>query len=121
MTSESLVAWLANGERGCSSNTIVQHLTGIKTSSGKWGPDHPHDPSDLRRCRLLLEQVPELAPRISEMAKASPSWAMLIAHWDTLLALMDKECPEWRHGTGMAKETYRVMQDLLQSVREAKS
>lgn len=57
-----LVRWLAIGQRGRSSDAIVNHLTGAL--GGEDAEDRfafPHDPDDLRRCRLLLEQVPSLA------------------------------------------------------------
>lgn len=45
--------WLASGERGASSDAIFYQLTGVATGDKT---SHPHDPADLRRCRLLLEQ-----------------------------------------------------------------
>lgn len=106
--------WLASGERGLSSETIFQHLTGVKVIKDHWEsrfPFTPSDPADLRRCRLLLEQVPELAPRIGEMATASPEWAGLVARWDEICAAMDKESPEWRNPTRhtVSKNTYALI------------
>lgn len=114
----NLIQWLANGERGISSNTIVTHLTGIN-AMGQWGRrDHPHDPGDLSRCRLLLEQVPELRmPFVAHMATCSPVWAALTRAWDELCALMDEEAPHWRDGRGSAPKTYRRMSELIDGAR----
>lgn len=114
MTSEALVNWLACGQRGISSDAIVQHLTGIQAA--RWAGSHPHDPSDLGRCRLLLEQVPELAPRIGETAVVSPAWRVLVEHWDDLCSLMDEEAPQWRDQRGNAPRTYSRMRELLATV-----
>lgn len=90
--------WLASGERGLSSEFMFQHLTGIQTLRDHWAdePRHPSDPADLRRCRLLLEQVPELQAKLPLMAKASRPWAALIASWEQICATMDEETPQWR-------------------------
>lgn len=58
-----LTSWLASGERGISSNTIVTCLTGINALGGHWH-SHPLDPDDMTRCRKLLERVPLLSKRI---------------------------------------------------------
>lgn len=80
--------WLASGERGISSNTIFTHLTGVDALRD-WGMDHPHDPADFRRCRLLVAQVPELRPLLPRMADVSPVWAALVNRWDEICACMD--------------------------------
>lgn len=103
--------WLATGERGTSSETIFGRLTGVKFKT----ESHPHDPEDLRRCRLLLEQIPEFRPRFAEVAKVSPEWAAIVAHWDELCSLMDTEAPKWRTKRGSAGETYRRMLALIKS------
>lgn len=58
-----LIQWIASGERGASSNTIVQHLTGLQTDVDGW-LTHPADPDDLDRCLKLLEAVPTDAETI---------------------------------------------------------
>lgn len=116
-----LLGWLANGERGISSDTIVQHLTGIKTL-GNWGKDIPYDPADLRRCRLLLERVPALRERFPAMASCSAAWERFVERWDELCALFDAECPDWRDGKGEAQQTYELMtrlRDLRRARRKA--
>lgn len=72
--------WLANGETGISSKTIYAVLTGtdedtvFNTSPSWWRHDVPHDPSDFRRCYLLLRFIPEWKPRLHEVAERFPKW-----------------------------------------------
>ena len=94
--------WLANGEQGISSKAIVSHLTGINFV-GRWGKQPPYDPSDLRRCMLLLEQCPELRPELHRMADVSPVWATLVAEWDDIITLLKEEM---KRSDGMAPQTY---------------
>lgn len=116
--SPEATAWLAGGERGVSSNTIFEHLTGI-SAVGEWGGSYPRDPDDFRRCRLLLERVPELVPLLPRMAEVSPVWAALVAGWDSLCATMDAECPNWRSGRGSAPKTYKMMQKIIKEAGDA--
>lgn len=107
----ALVKWLATGERGSSSDAIVDHLTGL-LGGGK--TSHPWDPADLRRCRLLLKEVPSLAVSFhAKMPTLSPVWARLVAVWDELCATMDQECPEWAAGDGRASQTMRKMKEAI--------
>jgi hypothetical protein len=101
--------WFALGHQGVSSQTIFQRLTGcriIKEESA------PRDPSDLGRCRQLLEQVPELQTKLHEMALVSDVWARLVENWPGLCALMDEESPDWRSRVGSAPKTYAMMRWL---------
>lgn len=109
--------WFANGERGTSSNTIVQRLTGIRCLRG-WHESHPNDPGDLRRCVLLLEAYPDLARCFGEMAHVSSEWRRLVDIWPDLIASMDDECPGWRdpNSTWAAPRTYRMMRLAIDGV-----
>lgn len=110
--SAEAVAWLASGERGLSSETIFQHILRIKVLNGERNA-HPWDPDDLRRCRLLLEQVPELAIRFEEMRTCSAVWRRLVDHWAELCRLMDEECGGWPPKLGSrAPQTYALMERL---------
>lgn len=106
--SEAAQQWLLRGERGMSSDCIFEMLSEGKVDEIAY----PHDPADLRRCRLLLEQVPEFAPRIGEMASVSKEWAGLVSAWDMLCGIMDGEC-DWRKGQGSAPKTYKMMQECV--------
>ena len=113
----AMVAWLAGGRRGISSNSIFTHLTGMDAMAGWPHPSAPLDPDDLGRCRRLLELCPELRAALPRMAGLSPVWAAMVAEWDELCALMDEENPGWRDGEGAAPRTYHRMQALHQSAR----
>ena len=104
---ENLNNWLANGNRGISSEAITSHLTGINFR-GPWGLGHPYDPSDFGRCMELLEAVPEFRPRLKEMAEVSPVWAELVENWDELEKLYKEEFP-----TGKAPKLYDRMQEII--------
>lgn len=113
--SDAAIQWLASGERGSSSNAIFARLTGFATEERGYrdGSPVPRDPADLRRCRLLLEQVPALEPEFRKrMARASLKWKALVAAWDVLCKLMDEETPDWRNGSGRAEKTYSLMKSL---------
>lgn len=117
--SPEAAAWLASGERGISSNTMFEYLTGVKATRG-WGRSHPRDPGDFRRCRLLLECVPDLVPLLPRMAEVSPVWAALVARWDELCSTMDAECPYWRTGRGgSAPKTYEMMRAIRKEAGDA--
>lgn len=112
--SDEAVRWVAVGERGSSSDAVFLRLTGIKPRNMNGDVTaHPHDPDDLRRCRLLLEQVPELAARIGSMVEVSKEWAALVAKWDALCRTMDDEAPGWRDGEGRSPGTCALIKECL--------
>lgn len=85
-----LAAWLDEGERGLSSEVIVQVITGIPMTRDT--RDVPRDASDFRRCSVLLQRVPSLRPHLHKLASVSSRWAALIAAWPDLeRALADPE------------------------------
>lgn len=107
--------WLATGKHGTSSAMMFYRLTGVRPNILRDDDDpmsHPLDPDDLRRCRLLLEQVPAFYARLDEMRAVSPQWAALVDAWGDLCSTMDAECPAWRDGRGVARETYSKMAAL---------
>lgn len=112
--------WLRTGERGISSEVIFERLTGIPVQNGS-RKDVPSDPDDLRRCRLLLDAVPEFGARLEEMADVSERWAKLVKVWNRLCAIMDEETAareRWRgegqHGPApIWKRTWAAMGRLL--------
>lgn len=110
--SDNAVMWLASGARGLSSETLFTFLTGVD-AEGDHGHNYPHDPADLRRCRLLLDQCPELVSCLPRVANAHPVWAALVARWDELCAVMDEENPEWRQGRGSGPKTYALMKEII--------
>jgi hypothetical protein len=103
-------SWLATGERGLSSETIVTHLTEVPVTKHQ---AEPRDPSDFRRCERLLRQVPLARLVFPQMKTASPVWARLVAEWDALVALLEEECPGAFEGAnGSAPRTFHRIKEL---------
>lgn len=109
---EAFVGWLANGERGISSEAIVSHLTGLPVGRN-WGSDYPADPDDFRRCQALLERVPLARLMLPLMATRSPEWARLVAAWDDIAAAILAEAPEYMQRRGSSPAGYRLMRSLI--------
>jgi len=113
---EVFSSWINHGDRGLSSEAIVQRLTGVHLSGRSWsGKDHPADPSDFRRCELLLRQVPLARLAFPAMRDVSPTWARFVDAWGELVALGEEECPGVFDGAACgrpAPRLYERMQDL---------
>lgn len=116
----AFASWLANGERGISSKAIVSGVTGTPVGRSYGFPTHPVDPSDFRRCEVLLREVPEARFALPLMSAVSPVWAALVAHWDELVALAESESPGMfvrflRKGRP-APKTYARIRELVEQV-----
>lgn len=85
---EPMKEWLRNGERGISSETIFEVMTGIPLGQKH---DTPRDPSDFNRCYMLLLTVPEFRGRIKEVGEVFPDWKPLTDNWDELECLFEEE------------------------------
>jgi hypothetical protein len=115
------IPWVNGGERGLSSEAILYRLTGILLS-GPYHPgtNHPADPSDFRRCELLLRQVPLARLVFPAMRDVSPTWARFVSEWDDLVALAEEEVPgvftEPPRGRS-APRLYARMQDIRYPTR----
>lgn len=107
--------WLASGERGISSEAIVSHLTADPVGSYRWSTDWPHDPSDFRRCQLLLNAVPLARLAFPAMSTRGPQWARLVQSWDEIHASIECEVPNYLEGraSGSAPQAYRLMQRVI--------
>lgn len=115
MRLDAFASWISNGERGLSSEAIVYRLTGASLSGRAWsGKDHPADPSDFRRCEMLLRQVPLARLLFPAMRDVSPVWARFVGDWDDLVTLAEEECPGVFDGDvrGSAPRLYEQMQRL---------
>jgi len=88
--SMNAIQWLANGDRGSSSNTLFTYLTGIDARQ-RATDDHPFDAWDFRRCRLLLEQCPELKINLDRVKAAGAVWSVMVDQWDAICEAMDKD------------------------------
>lgn len=89
ITREKANWWMRNGERGVSSETIWQTLDdrGISLTL----PNHPLDPSDFKRCYLLLKAIPEWKLKLYLMKEVSPVWSRLVDNWDKLTEMLEEE------------------------------
>jgi len=96
----NVLAWLARGERGLSSETIAFRAIGERA---RWESE-PFDSDDFRRCLLLMERAPEVRAELPRIAELSPIWAKLVAHWDELTKLAYQEAKEL--GVDLADRPY---------------
>ena len=113
LVSQRVLEWLAGPDTGLSSEAMAFCRLGIERR-GHWdGTEHPHDPSDLNRCLLLVEQVPEVRDAFGDIACLSDEWNMIIDHWDELRELFISEVGwNWSNGR-RAPKTYARMRDLI--------
>lgn len=100
-----VASWLADGERGASSNAMCKRIFGIPASAGA---DHPHDPADLRRCLLFLDAT-EAHDKISLMSDVSEQWGRLVARWGELVPVFREEFAAGKS----APRTYAMMKEIL--------
>ena len=114
---QSVVNWLATGERGLSSESIVEYLYGLPILERHWrrsAPHYPLDPSDLRRCLLLLADSPETTAQFPRMRAAGPEWARLVDAWAELEQQFLEEIGDLRSpACWSAPQTYAAMKRLL--------
>lgn len=111
--SEDAMKWLEFGERGSSSEAIFSRITGI-TLDGEVNTDHPLDGDDFRRCRLLLEAVPEFQAKLTLMKDVSTQWHSLVNSWQELCDVMDAEAPQWRERKGTSRNLNDKMAEFLE-------
>jgi hypothetical protein len=95
------IQWLAIGERGRSSNAIFFNTIGAGIGSET---AHPIDASDFRRCRLLVDSVPEIKERLWMMRDVSFWWKAIINHWDDICKKMDND---------LSKNTNNFIKNIL--------
>lgn len=86
---ERIEWWLLNGETGISSRTMVEVCYRRVFLNFKRG--HPIDPSDFRRCYLLVKAVPEIKTKFGRLSKLGKAWANVIEHWQELSDMLEAE------------------------------
>ena len=92
-TVTNIARWMTTGERGISSEAIA--LTALGGHPTGFDASPPWDPSDLRRCLLLLEEVPETREKgMRVLAERSSRWAALLNIWDRLSETLRSEIGE---------------------------
>jgi hypothetical protein len=107
--------WIATGERCRSSETLFTYLSGVDVL-GDHGDTFPMDLADLRRCRLVIEQCPELWVKKKRLGYIGKEWAELVSFWDDLCMMHDLESPEWRTKPSAARRTKKMIINILTRV-----
>ncbi len=105
----TLTEWFANGETGLSSKTLALWLSEQKRP--KKGVHFPWDPSDFRRCMLLLDAVPELREKMHTLPQLSKEWAAFYEKWDELEKNLRHEVAVGR----TAPKTYGLIKEILRN------
>ena len=81
-----LSAWLASDCTGASSLYMAHVLAGYwAKDAGRYNV--PHDAADFGRCLGLLDAVPCLSEKLTQLSTTGPEWRRLVAAWDELTAL----------------------------------
>ena len=110
----NIATWLIEGERGLSSEAVAR--TALSGRPSGFRESWPYDPSDLRRCLLLLEQAPEAREAgLVVLARRWPEWAALVNVWDDLSETLRSEIGETLPPGGSAPKTYASMKEALDS------
>ena len=108
--------WVLHGDRGISSNAMVEVFEGFPlgliNSSSPFGT-YPHDPSDFNRCYKLLEEVPGYREQLPKMRWRSRTWKVLVEHWSELEELLLEE-----RETGKCPKLYKRMRELIDLARQ---
>jgi len=93
---ERLADWYRNGERGLSSQYVADRMMGREAD-----PAHPCDYADLKRVILLLDRIPEWAPRMKELSDL-PGWRRISEEWDLIVEAVIAADPEARNPVAAA-------------------
>lgn len=99
---EKMMFWLAQGERGISSEVMFQKLSG--QDLGQPHPSPPRDPDDFRRCYLLLKTIPEWKTELHKLKNLSAVWTNLVNNWDMLTKMLEEQME-----TKKTNDMYQVM------------
>lgn len=97
--------WKQRGEHGTSSNTIYSAFMGGQPRDVNW----PLDPDDFRRCKQLLDLVPEWRTDLGKVSEAYPWFAPMISQWGEIERLYLSEIE-----TGVCRKTYGFMKPLCE-------
>lgn len=104
------IKWLMGRKVGKSSKSMLAAHLSINLEDGY---SHPHDPSDLNRCFILLETIPEIRNSFNKIANISKEWKLIIENWEDLKILFEEEAGrDWCKGRS-APITYKRMRDLF--------
>lgn len=110
----SALEWLVDGERGRSSEAVFAHLTHAKSMATT---AHPHDAHDFRRCRLLLDRVPEFRDSFLQVRYLSPAWAKITKNWGKLCAAMDADSFASSKGIEHSNRCNSLLRQVLEETK----
>ena len=106
---KEVMHWLGNGRVGLSSKAMAFAVAGVEIDDHS----HPYDPSDLNRCLLFLEHVPEARNYFESIAKLSETWRDLISRWDEVeKTFLDEVGLDWCSGNS-APKTYKLIKEII--------
>ncbi len=102
-TQEKMNWWRNKGEHGTSSELMYRFISsGYRNlgSSSQYENIHPSDPSDFRRCYILIKAIPEWRENLDLMKQISPTWSNIVDNWDKLCSMLE-ELVETHKDNGM--------------------
>lgn len=106
--SDKILKWSFTCNTGVSSETMACCAVGIKRKR----QSTPSDPSDLNRCLILVEQIPEIADYFEKISEISPRWKTVIDNWNKLrTTFIDEVGWNWSKSKE-ARKTYELMKEL---------
>lgn len=105
---------MAGPNVGLSSKALLCFALGIENDSPFGRHSHPHDPDDLNRCLLMLDQFPEVRAWLPNAAGMNKHWARLVMHWPALERSFYGEAGRNWAKARAAPETYALMQRVLE-------
>ena len=116
---DRLLKWYCTGERGVSSEAIARTAAGHPLGNVK-DSRVPYDAGDLRRCVLLLREVPEAFEHgVLVLASKYDKWAALAANWTQLERTLTGEIGQDLNLRVRTPRTYKLMCGLLDHAKAA--
>lgn len=70
----AILAWIAEGKTGVSSNTLALASVGLERK-GPFGSGPPRDASDCDRCEMLAKMCPFVVEALPGLIEREPMWA----------------------------------------------
>jgi hypothetical protein len=101
--------WHERGEIGTSPETIWSAFTGSRPAL----LDIPYDPDDFRRCKQLLDLIPEWRADLNRVAKVYRWYLPFVEAWPDLERMYAAEAP-----TGSCPKMYERMQVLVRAAEK---
>lgn len=109
---ERIAWWRNRGEHGTSSETIYSAFTGTGRYALRF-PAVPRDPDDFRRCKQLLDLLPEWRANLGKVSARYPFFAPMIEKWDEIERLYLEEIE-----SGLAPKCYAFMRPLVEAAEK---